>query len=113
MCRDQPRGKTSGAAPPLVFPLVDPSTLGRKTLYELASLVHCYNSYRTIGSHSIEVRVDFLRSNRIDHEFMMDGVGVVIYFKIFSDFPLAEYPLPSPPQDRGTEAVHVAEHHRP
>ena len=28
---------------PWFFPLVDPSTLGRKTLYELASLVHCYN----------------------------------------------------------------------
>ena len=27
---------------PWFFPLVDPSTLGRKTLYELASLVHCY-----------------------------------------------------------------------
>ena len=26
----------------MVFPLVYPSTLGRKTLYELASLVHCY-----------------------------------------------------------------------
>ena len=32
---------------PWFFPLVDPSTLGRKTLYELASLVHCYNAGST------------------------------------------------------------------
>ena len=34
MCQDQPRG----------HPSVDPSTLGRKTLYELASLKYCYNA---------------------------------------------------------------------
>ena len=36
--------KPRGLRHPWFFPLVDPSTLGRKTLYELASLVHCYNT---------------------------------------------------------------------
>ena len=42
VCRDQPRGKPLGAAPPWVFPSVDPSTLGCKSLYLFASLVYCY-----------------------------------------------------------------------
>ena len=43
VCRDQPRGHPEGAAGPKAS--VDPSTLGRKTLYALASLKYCYNAY--------------------------------------------------------------------
>ena len=42
MFRDQPRGHPSGPAAPSDVPLVDPSTLSQKTLYELASLKYCY-----------------------------------------------------------------------
>ena len=47
--RPRVSGSTSGKnlgglRHPWFFPLVDPSTLGRKTLYELASLVHCYKA---------------------------------------------------------------------
>ena len=38
--RDIPRGLRH----PRDAPLVDPSTLGRKTLYALASLKYCYNT---------------------------------------------------------------------
>ena len=48
VCRDQLRGHPSGPAGglrhPRDVPLVDPSTLGRKTLYALASLKYCYNA---------------------------------------------------------------------
>ena len=39
VCRDQPRGHPEGAAAPSGCPSVDPFTLGRKTLYALATLV--------------------------------------------------------------------------
>ena len=50
MCRDQPRGHPSepAARHPRDVPSVDPSTLGRKTLYELASLKYCYISLLTL-----------------------------------------------------------------
>ena len=43
VCRDQPRGHPSGLVAPSGGPSVDPSTLGQKTLYELACLKYCYN----------------------------------------------------------------------
>ena len=47
---DIPRGLRH----PRDVPSVDPSTLGRKTLYELASLKYCYITFR-IGQSSLGV----------------------------------------------------------
>ena len=44
MSREQPWGKPSGGFAQSGFPSVEPSTLGYKSLFFLASLVHCYNT---------------------------------------------------------------------
>ena len=44
VCQDQPRGA----------PSVDLSTLGAKTLYELASLKYCYNSFTDSVAKDVE-----------------------------------------------------------
>ena len=51
---DIPRGLQH----PRDVPLVDPSTLGRKTLYELASLKYCYNA-RALRSASVDGQTDW------------------------------------------------------
>ena len=81
VCRDQPRGTPRGLRHPLGAPLVDPSTLGAKTLCELASLKYCYNVHhrrqrehnKTAFPHlafsSFSNRTLFARPIEIDKKF--------------------------------------------
>ena len=70
-CRDEPRGHPSGTSLGNIprglrhsrdVPLVDPSTLGRKTLYELAYLKYCHNArvqHRSVKAVTCRLLIDF------------------------------------------------------
>ena len=73
VCRDQPRGHPSGPAAPSDVPSVDPSTLGRKTLYALASLKYCYNPGIASLCRISDMIYEFLKNSHYRIKFWLSS----------------------------------------